>query len=72
MPSPLLWTFGPFRLDTANACLWRGEQLLALRPKAFAVLAYLDVHFVSPAPVHSPLGVGTQHAAPLRRLAAYL
>jgi hypothetical protein len=34
--------------------------------------ASLDVHFVSPAPVHSPLGVGAQHAAPLRLLAVYL
>src|SRR5438105_1026205 len=27
----------------------------------------LDVHFVSPAPVYSPLGGGAQHAAPLQR-----
>jgi hypothetical protein len=27
------------------------------------VIFTLDVHFVSPAPVHSPLGVGAQHAA---------
>lgn len=33
--------FGPFKLDEANECLWRGTQLLALRPKAFAVLKYL-------------------------------
>ena len=44
MPSPSQWTFGPFRLDTANACLWQGEQMPALRPKAFAVLAYLVTH----------------------------
>jgi DNA-binding winged helix-turn-helix (wHTH) protein len=44
MPFPSEWTFGPLRLDTANACLWRGEQMLALRPKAFAVLAYLVTH----------------------------
>src|SRR6266540_3493866 len=44
MPSPSEWTFGLFRLDTANACLWRGEQMLALRPKALAVLAYLITH----------------------------
>jgi hypothetical protein len=31
----------------------------------------LDVHFVSPAPVQSPLGVGAQHAAPLPLLAGY-
>ena len=30
-------------------------------------LLRLDVHFVSPAPVYSPLGGGAQHAAPLQR-----
>jgi predicted ATPase len=44
MPSPSEWTFGPLRLDTANTSLWRGEQMLALRPKAFAVLVYLVTH----------------------------
>ena len=44
MPSPSQWTFGPFRLDSANACLWQGKQMLALRPKAFAVLTYLVTH----------------------------
>lgn len=44
MLSPSEWTFGPFRLDTANACLWQGEQMLALRPKTFAVLTYLITH----------------------------
>ncbi len=33
--------FPPFRLDAANQQLWRGEEVLALRPKPFAVLAYL-------------------------------
>ncbi|MGH9839161.1 MAG: AAA family ATPase [Blastocatellia bacterium] len=33
--------FPPFRLDTANQQLWRGEETLALRPKTFAVLVYL-------------------------------
>lgn len=36
--------FSPFRLDLANERLWRGEQLLPLRPKAFAVLRYLAEH----------------------------
>jgi len=31
----------------------------------------LDVHFVSPTPVHSPSGVGTQRAAPLQRPYGY-
>jgi DNA-binding winged helix-turn-helix (wHTH) protein/predicted ATPase len=42
-PSPQ-WIFGPFRLDPANACLWRGDQLIALRPKPFAVLSLLVTH----------------------------
>jgi DNA-binding winged helix-turn-helix (wHTH) protein/predicted ATPase len=36
--------FGVFRLDLANEWLRRGEQALALTPKAFAVLRYLAEH----------------------------
>src|SRR5262245_57298194 len=32
------------RLDLANHELWRGEERLVLRPKPFAVLAYLATH----------------------------
>ena len=35
------WRVGPFRLDLDNACLWRGDQRLALRPKTFDLLVYL-------------------------------
>jgi DNA-binding winged helix-turn-helix (wHTH) protein len=38
------WTFGPFTLDLTNASLWRGEQAIALAPKAFEVLRYLVTH----------------------------
>ena len=38
------WSFGPFRLDPVGACLWRGDQLIALRPKPFGVLACLVAH----------------------------
>jgi DNA-binding winged helix-turn-helix (wHTH) protein/tetratricopeptide (TPR) repeat protein len=34
-------TFGRFRLDTRNECLWQGARAIALRPKAFAVLKLL-------------------------------
>jgi DNA-binding winged helix-turn-helix (wHTH) protein/tetratricopeptide (TPR) repeat protein len=34
-------SFGRFRLDTANEQLWDGAEVIALRPKAFAVLKYL-------------------------------
>src|SRR5215472_7927781 len=33
--------FGPFHLDTENACVWRGSEALHLTPKAFAVLRVL-------------------------------
>src|SRR5258706_4051141 len=40
--------FPPFRLDTGNQCLWRGdglaEERILLAPKAFAVLRYLVEH----------------------------
>src|SRR5262249_16751617 len=36
--------FAPFRLDLANEQLWRGAQLLAVRPKTLAVLRYLVAH----------------------------
>src|SRR5438128_11344408 len=38
------WRFADFRLDPANACLWRGTQPIALTPKAFDVLHYLVTH----------------------------
>src|SRR5262245_57108763 len=34
-------TFGHFRLDIANQCLWRGGPMVSLTPKAFAVLRCL-------------------------------
>jgi DNA-binding winged helix-turn-helix (wHTH) protein len=37
-------TFPPFRLDSDNACLWRGTKRLVLPPKDFAVLYYLATH----------------------------
>ncbi|PON17589.1 hypothetical protein C2W62_12395 [Candidatus Entotheonella serta] len=38
------WHFGPFTLDIDNAYLWRDRQRIDLRPKIFAVLAYLVGH----------------------------
>ena len=34
-------TFGPFRLDRVNRSLHRGQSVIPLRPKAFAVLEHL-------------------------------
>ena len=35
------WEFLPFRLDQANATLWRDDKVVPLRPKSFAALCYL-------------------------------
>jgi len=34
-------SFGQFRLDHGNECLWQGTRSIPLRPKAFAVLKFL-------------------------------
>lgn len=34
-------SFGKFRLDLVNECLWQGTRAISLRPKAFAVLKLL-------------------------------
>jgi len=44
MPTTAPRAFGPFRLDTANEQLWRGERPITLRRKTFAVLHYLVEH----------------------------
>jgi predicted ATPase len=36
--------FSPFRLDTLNHCLWRGEERVPLTPKGCDVLRYLVEH----------------------------
>jgi predicted ATPase len=33
--------FGDFRIDPQNDCLWRGNEMLSLTPRPFAVLRYL-------------------------------
>lgn len=37
-------SFPPFRLDSEQERLWKGEALLALRKKPFAILRYLAAH----------------------------
>ncbi len=39
--APQILTFGPFRIDFANASLWQGQERLPLKPKSFAVLQTL-------------------------------
>ena len=35
------WVFDAFRLDQRDARLWRGQEVVPLHPKPFAVLCYL-------------------------------
>jgi len=44
MDAKLKIRFGPYVLDEANECLWRDNEAIALRPKAYAVLQYLLAH----------------------------
>jgi DNA-binding winged helix-turn-helix (wHTH) protein/predicted ATPase len=37
-------TFGPFRLDRTQGRLWRGDQVIPLRPRSLAMLGYLVAH----------------------------
>jgi DNA-binding winged helix-turn-helix (wHTH) protein len=41
VPSERSITFGNFRLDLANQCLWRDGESISIPPKEFAVLLYL-------------------------------
>jgi len=36
--------FGPFRLETPPGRLWRGDQVIPLRPRSLAMLRYLVAH----------------------------
>jgi DNA-binding winged helix-turn-helix (wHTH) protein/predicted ATPase len=38
------WHFESFRLDPTNACLWRDQERIALRPKELAILTHLVTH----------------------------
>ena len=57
-----LITFGPFHLDTTQARLWRGEQVIPLRRRPFAMLRYLAEHpgrLVTKAELRQHLWAGT-------------
>jgi DNA-binding winged helix-turn-helix (wHTH) protein/predicted ATPase len=44
MPEDRYFLFGPFRVDPANACVWRGEEQILFPPTTFAVLCYFVEH----------------------------
>jgi DNA-binding winged helix-turn-helix (wHTH) protein len=41
MDTKIKISFGPYVLDEVNECLWRENEEITLRPKAYAVLRYL-------------------------------
>jgi DNA-binding winged helix-turn-helix (wHTH) protein len=54
--------FGPFRLETTPGRLWRGDQVIPLRPRSLAMLRYLVAHpgrLVTKAEVQQHVWAGT-------------
>jgi predicted ATPase/DNA-binding winged helix-turn-helix (wHTH) protein len=54
--------FGPFCLDVTQGRLWRGGQVIGLRPRSLAVLRYLVEHpgqLVTKAELHRQVWAGT-------------
>jgi len=55
-------TFGPFRLEGTPGRLWRGDQVIPLRPRSLAMLRYLVAHpgrLVTKAEVQQQVWAGT-------------
>ena len=55
-------TFGPFRLEVTQGRLWRGDQVIPLRPRSLAMLCYLVAHpgrLVTKAEVRQHVWAGT-------------
>src|SRR5215813_11613564 len=55
-------TFGPFRLEAPQGRLWRGDEVIPLRPRSLAMLRYLAAHpgrLVTKAEVHQHVWAGT-------------
>ena len=54
--------FGPFRLEVTPGRLWRGDQVIPLRPRSLAMLRYLVAHpgrLVTKAEVQQHVWAGT-------------
>jgi DNA-binding winged helix-turn-helix (wHTH) protein len=54
--------FGPFRLEGTQGRLWRGDQVIPLRPRSLAMLRYLVAHpgrLVTKAEVQQQVWAGT-------------
>ena len=63
--------FGPFCLDVTHGRLWRGEHVLALRPRSLAVLRYLAEHpgrLVTKAELQQQVWAGTHVSTSVLRV----
>jgi len=63
--------FGPFCLDATHGRLWRGEHVIALRPRSLAVLRYLAEHpgrLVTKAELQQQVWAGTHVSASVLRV----
>src|SRR6516165_6536051 len=63
-------TFGPFRLEVTQGRLWRGDEVIPLRPRSLAMLRYLVAHpgrLVTKAEVHRQVWAGTHVTASVLR-----
>ena len=66
--------FGPFRLETPPGRLWQGDQVLPLRPRSLAMLAYLVAHpgrLVTKAEVQQHVWGGTHVTASVLRVSVH-
>src|SRR5262245_32886758 len=64
-------TFGPFRLETPQGRLWRGDQVIPVRPRSLAMLRYLATHpgrLVPKAEVHQYVWGDTHVTASVLRV----
>jgi hypothetical protein len=71
-PEPQM-TFGPFRLETTPGRLWRGDQVIPLRPRSLAMLRYLVAHpgrLVTKAEVQQHVWAGTHVSDSVLRASA--
>src|SRR5262249_32619850 len=66
--------FGPFHLDGPQGGLWQGEQAIAFRPRALALLRYLVAHagrLVTKAEVGRPVWAGTHVSDTVLRVSVH-
>ena len=62
--------FGPFRLDITHGRLWRGADVIALRPRSLVLLRYLLAHpgrLVTKTELRQHVWAGTHVTPPMKQ-----